>query len=208
MGTRTLVGSRQLPMQDARVEYLPGFLDASEADAICAALRDELRWEQHHVRIVGKTIPSPRLSAWYGDEGLSYAYSGMRLRAEGWTPTLAGLRDRLEALLGQRFNTVLANLYRSGADSMGVHADDEPELGPRPVIASVSLGAARRFAFAHKARKAEPCRVELEHGSLLLMAGDTQRHWRHGIAKTKKPVGERINLTFRTIVSAPGTRAG
>jgi alkylated DNA repair dioxygenase AlkB len=199
---RVFEGARRLPMVGAQVDYVPGFLDARTADETFERLLKELRWEQHHVRIAGKQIPSPRLSAWYGDEGLSYAYSGMRLRAAGWTPTLTALRERLRGLVGHEFNTVLANRYRTGSDSMGVHADDEPELGPRPVIASVSLGAVRRFSLSHRTRKdVEPQRIDLEHGSLLLMSEETQSHWRHGLSKTKKPVGERINLTFRQILT-------
>ncbi len=191
-----------LDLPDADVVYDPAFLAPGEADALLAALLDEVTWEQHHVRIAGKCIPSPRLSAWHGDPGVAYRYSGTTYRADGWTPTLAALRDRLLERTGHRFDSVLVNRYRDGADSMGWHADDELELGPEPVIASISLGAARRFALKHKRRKdVDPVRLELAHGSLLLMSGATQAHWRHAVPKTARPVGERVNLTFRRIVA-------
>lgn len=182
--------------------YDPAFLPPGAADALLAALLEEVRWEQHHVRIAGKRIPSPRLSAWYGEPGVEYRYSGTTYRAEGWTPALEALRARLEHETGSRFDSVLVNRYRSGTDSMGWHADDEPELGPRPVIASVSLGATRRFSLKHRTRKdLDSVRLDLTHGSLLLMSGDTQSHWRHAVPKTARPVGERVNLTYRRIAA-------
>jgi alkylated DNA repair dioxygenase AlkB len=192
--------ARRLPLEQGCVDYLPGFLDEREADELLRLLHEQVRWEQHHVRIYGRQVPSPRLSAWSGDAGITYAYSGMVLRAEGWTPALAELRARVEATSRRVFNSVLLNRYRSGADSMGWHADDEAELGPEPCIASVSLGATRRFRLRHRRRKdLDPVAIDLEHGSLLLMSGQTQAHWRHAVPKTKRPVGERINLTFRNI---------
>jgi len=197
---RRLRSACRLPLVDGTVDYLSDFLEPTEADELFRRLQHDVRWEQHHVRIAGKRIPSPRLSAWYGDPGLTYAYSGILLRAEGWIPALSELREQIEAKTSQRFNTVLANRYRSGADSMGWHSDDEPELGPRPVIVSVSLGAVRRFVLAHRTRRdLKPTHLDLEHGSLLLMEGETQRHWRHSIPKTRTAPGERINLTFRYI---------
>ncbi len=192
--------SQRLDLPDGDVVYEPGFLSLEEADALAASLFEQIEWEQHHVRIAGKRIPSPRLSAWYGDKGVAYAYSGNTYRADGWTPALAELRSRLEQHTGSSFNSVLVNRYRSGADSMGWHSDDERELGPQPVIASMSLGAVRRFSLKHRVRKDVPSvRLELAHGSLLLMAGETQSHWRHAVTKTARPVGERLNLTYRNV---------
>jgi alkylated DNA repair dioxygenase AlkB len=199
---RQLRNAHRLRLVDASLDYVAGFLSPAEADAFLGRLQRDVPWQQHHVRIAGKRIPSPRLSAWYGDPGLTYAYSGMVLRTRGWIPVLADLRERVDATTSHHFNTVLVIRYRDGADSMGWHADDERELGPQPVIASISLGVIRGFSLAHRSRKdVPPVRIELEHGSLLLMAGETQKHWRHSLPKTRKPIGERINLTFRRIVS-------
>jgi len=146
----------------------------------------------------GRVVDSPRLSAWIGDEDAVYRYSGTRFVPRPWTPELLALRDRVAAACGVPFNSVLANLYRDGADRMGWHSDDEPELGPRPVIASVSLGAERTFRFRAKAG-GETVAIELPHGSLLTMAGDTQRLYRHELPARKRVTGPRINLTFRWI---------
>jgi alkylated DNA repair dioxygenase AlkB len=127
------------------VTYEPAFLGAAEASSLLRELLQEVRWRQDHLRIHGREIPFPRLTAWYGDPGAVYTYSGIANRPLAWTPGLARLRDRLRASVGAAFNSALLNLYRTGSDSMGWHADDEPELGPRPVVASGSLGAARRF---------------------------------------------------------------
>ena len=142
----------------------------------------------------------PRLNAWYGDPGCRYGYSGTRFEPLPWTETLTDIKERLTATLGVAFNSMLANRYRDGRDSVAWHSDDEPELGRNPVIASVSLGATRRFTLKHKSRRdIRPLAVDLTHGSLLVMSGPTQHQWLHQIAKTTRIVGERINLTFRYI---------
>ena len=165
------------------------------------ALRTELRWEEKEIRLFGKTIVSPRLSAWYGEPGTRYRYSGLTLEATGWTPSLEEVRSRVEELAGLSFNAVLCNLYRDENDSMGLHADAEPELGPEPVIASVSLGAVRRFTMRpRRPRDGTTFTLELPSGSVLVLSGPTQAHWRHGVPKYSSPTGERINLTFRRIV--------
>lgn len=191
---------RTLDVPDADVGYLPDFLPAGLADALFAALHAETRWSQHRVRLFGREHPSPRLSAWYGDPGARYCYSGQTLIPLPWTASLASVRERVERFCGQPFDGVLLNLYRDGRDGMGWHSDDERELGAEPSIASVSLGAARRFSLKHRTRRdVAPRSLVLEHGSLLWMRGATQQHWRHSIPKTRTPVGARLNLTFRAI---------
>ncbi|MBK9655518.1 MAG: alpha-ketoglutarate-dependent dioxygenase AlkB [Rhodanobacteraceae bacterium] len=189
-----------MALADADVRYQPDWLPEAAADVLLRALIDEIRWTQHHVRIFGRELPSPRLSAWIGDPGASYTYSRVRHEPLPWTPTLAVLRARLRAESGIDFNSVLANRYRDGRDSMGWHADDEPELGAEPVIASVSLGATRQMRFRRRRGDGSaPVAVALEHGSLLWMAGRTQQFYQHAIHKTRTEVGERINLTFRVL---------
>ena len=161
--------------------------------------------------IFGKVTPLPRLTAWYGDEGAGYEYSGIRNEPLEWTAELARLRDEAGEAAGVSFNSVLLNLYRDGSDSVSWHSDDEPELGQDPTIASVSLGATRRFKLRHKATRETVVR-DLEDGSLLLMSGNSQRLWEHCITKTRRPVGKRINLTFRVVGTevqgSPGVRLG
>ena len=170
------------------------------SDDLFLALQKEIDWQRDIIRIFGREIPAPRLSAWYGDPGVRYRYSGISLTAVGWTDTLLRIKSRVEEVAGLAFNSVLLNLYRDGADGMSWHSDDEHELGINPVIASFSLGAARRFQFKHKQRR-DRARIEvtLEHGSLLLMRGAIQHYWKHCLPKTRRPTAPRINLTFRTI---------
>jgi alkylated DNA repair dioxygenase AlkB len=197
------------PAADLRLdrEWLVGDL----AQALLTTLRETIEWDTHRIRIFGREVDSPRLSCWIGDPGAAYTYSRTRFEPRPWPEALRPLRERLHAQLGVDFNSVLANRYRDGDDRMGWHSDDEPELGPRPVIASVSLGAPRRFLLKPRAATAAPGRgarenarpltIELPPGSLLVMAGDTQRHYRHALPGTARTVGERINLTFRRIVN-------
>jgi alkylated DNA repair dioxygenase AlkB len=184
-------------LMDATLAYAPHAL--RDADAWFARLRDEVPWERHRIRLFGREIDSPRLSSWIGDADAVYTYSGTRFEPHAWTPTLATLRDWLESVLDARFNSVLANLYRDGRDSMGWHSDDEPELGAEPVIASLSFGAARRFRLRHRRDPAQRLELELASGSLLVMRGTTQRHYRHDLPRTARPIAPRINLTFRWI---------
>ena len=186
---------------DGDVLFYPEPPWTARASALFEQLHSELEWREGFVNIFGKSYKQPRLFAWYGDADASYAYSGTRYEPNPWTPTLLELRLQLEALCDCSFNSVLANLYRDGADGMGLHADDEPELGSEPTIASLSFGAPRAFRFKHKRRKdIDPIRLTLASGSLLLMRGATQQHWKHEVPKTKKPCGPRVNLTFRRIV--------
>lgn len=182
------------------LDYRPGWLAPAEADVLLPALSSEIPWEQHHVRLFGRTLPAPRLSCWIGDPDAAYTYSAVRFEPRPWTPQLAALRDRLNVAFGAGFNSVLANRYRNGADGMGWHSDDEPELGPQPLIASLSLGAPRRFLLRERGG---PWRGEilLEHGSLLRMAGASQARTQHSLPKTARPVAERLNLTFRQIAA-------
>ncbi|WP_170843603.1 alpha-ketoglutarate-dependent dioxygenase AlkB [Luteibacter sp. UNCMF331Sha3.1] len=187
-----------MDLAGADVTFAPAWLEASEGDRLLAHLLASLPWEVHRIRMFGRVVDSPRLSAWMGDEGAVYRYSGTRFVPHPWIPELLALRDRVAAACGVPFNSVLANLYRDGADRMGWHSDDEPELGAQPVIASVSLGAERTFRFRAKAG-GEPTAIALTHGSLLTMAGDTQRLYKHELPPRKRVSDPRINLTFRHI---------
>jgi alkylated DNA repair dioxygenase AlkB len=190
----------RVAMPDADVFYLE-HLPLAQPDAqVLRRLIAEIAWRSEEVAMWGRRVPQPRLTAWYGDPGARYAYSGLQLDPLPWTPLLAGIKTRVEEAAGSGFNSVLLNHYRDNHDSIGFHSDDEAELGERPVIASLSLGAERTFILKHKRSKtAPPVHLRLASGSLLLMKGDTQRCWRHGILKESRPCGPRVNLTFRTI---------
>ncbi|HWB50407.1 MAG TPA: alpha-ketoglutarate-dependent dioxygenase AlkB [Stellaceae bacterium] len=192
---------KPLAIQDAEVLYLDRLPLAPSAGRVLARLIAEVPWRCEAVVMWGRRVPQPRLTAWYGDPGRRYAYSGLQLEPLPWTPLLADLKTRVEAVVGAGFNSVLLNYYRDHRDSIGFHSDNEPELGERPVIASLSLGAERVFVLKHKtSKRVPPVVLPLASGSLLLMKGDTQRHWRHGIAKESRPCGPRVNLTFRQIL--------
>ncbi|RUL73109.1 alpha-ketoglutarate-dependent dioxygenase AlkB family protein [Dyella choica] len=197
---------QRLPLADADVYYSPCWLAAGEADELLGHLLDEVPWERHRLRVFGREVDAPRLSCWIGDPGAIYVYSRSRFEPRPWTPSLLSLRARVELACAARFNSVLANLYRSGQDSMGWHSDDEPELGAQPIIASISLGVERRFRFRRRVPPgtgtARPVGLTLSHGSLLCMAGDTQHHYQHDLPKSTGTSGSRINLTFRMINSA------
>lgn len=190
----------------AVVTYEPRFLAAPIAEALFAALVAELPLRVEDVVLFGRRIPQPRLSLWMGDASASYRYSGVTRQPAPWHPLVRDLAERASAACGECFNSVLVNLYRDGRDSMGFHADDEPELGPAPVIASLSLGAARTFVVrAKKTRASGPgraplLRLALEPGSLLVMSGATQRETVHGVPKEPLVAAPRLNLTFRRIL--------
>lgn len=188
-----------LSLPDAKVSLDRTFFTPAESDALFTDLTATIAWEQKPIMFMGKQVMQPRLTAWYGDEGKSYTYSGLTVQPMTWTPTLLTMKARVETLAGITFNSVLLNRYRTGQDSVGWHSDDEPELGTNPVIASVSLGAARNFQFKHKHNPDLKLTIELMHGSLLLMRGTTQDFWKHQIPKTTKVLAPRINLTFRVI---------
>jgi alkylated DNA repair dioxygenase AlkB len=199
MADNTQTNVEVLPMPDAKVTLYRGFFTAAESDRLLQELSDKIDWKRESAVFAGGKVPLPRLTAWYGDAGKSYSYSGITVHPNPWTPTLLRIKERVEAIAGVKFNSVLLNFYRNEQDSVGWHSDDEPELGTNPVIASVSFGAERTFQFKHKENPDLRQSVGLSHGSLLLMAGSTQHHWKHQIPKTKKPHGPRINLTFRII---------
>jgi alkylated DNA repair dioxygenase AlkB len=189
-----------IPMQDAEVYYLRHLPLAQPHHVVMNQLIDEVPWRAENIVVWGKTYPQPRLIAWYGDVGMIYTYSGIQLEPLAWTRTLLDIKSRIEAVAGTDFNSVLLNYYRDQRDSMGLHSDDEPELGERPILASLSLGEERIFVLKHKRAKAlKPVRLKLASGSLLLMRGETQRYWKHGIDKETRPCGPRVNLTFRRI---------
>ena len=181
-----------------------GWLPDGPATALMEALMGDIPWTRHRLRIFGREVDAPRLSCWIGDPGAMYRYSGTGFAPEPWPAALVPVRDAVSEAAGVAFNSVLANLYRNGQDAMGWHSDDERELGREPVIASLSLGATRRFVLKARAADADGrfARhvLELPHGSLLVMRGDTQTRFRHALPRTARPVGPRINLTFRQIL--------
>lgn len=188
---------RELLPFDGIARLVPSFVDANTADECFAGILAETPWEHRHIVMFGREVLQPRLACWYGD--YAYSYSGIRLEPRPWTGRLDELRQLCEDASGATFNSCLANLYRDGRDSMGWHADDEPELGSEPVIASLSLGATRMFRMRHRESRTV-VDIALEHGSLLVMGGLMQKCWVHELPKTAKPVGQRINLTFRSII--------
>jgi alkylated DNA repair dioxygenase AlkB len=188
----------QLDMPDADLKYYPNFIAASEAAILMQALHQSLEWRQEQITLYGKTFDVPRLQAWYGDKSARYQYSNLSLRPLPWNSVLLALKQKCENASNSHFNSVLANLYRHGQDGMGRHADNEPELGQQPVIASLSFGEERNLDFYHNTTK-NKVRLPLHNGSLLVMSGDTQKYWQHSVAKTKKKLAQRINLTFRYI---------
>lgn len=182
-----------------RLLYDPGYYAPAEADAFFAWLRSDVPWRQE----VAHGNPLPRLNAWFADDGLRYSYSGLSHVGSGWLPDLASAKEKVEAASAATFNSLLLNRYRNGQDSIGFHTDAEPELGVNPVVATVSFGSERDFLLRHRQTK-ELLTCRVGHGSLLVMAGTSQHHWLHAVPKTDEPVGERISLTFRLILSPRG----
>ncbi len=178
------------------------FADAFRSDSaqLMDSLRADTHWTRHRLRLFGKTIDAPRLSAWHAEAGCNYRYSGLSLEPEPLSATLCVIRARIETLVGHAFDSVLLNLYRDGHDSMGWHSDDEPELGPAPQIASLSLGATRRFCLRRRGQTRTALSLDLENGSLLLMEAPLQQYWQHCIPKTRRETSPRINLTWRKIL--------
>jgi len=202
----------RVTLPDGDAWLMEGFIEPADADTYLERLLADVAWEQHQIRIFGRRIATPRLSAWYGDPGARYCYSGLMLEPLDWLPAIAELKAQIESRVSGHFNnysnsydnnyynSALLNLYRNGADSMGWHSDDEPELGDQPMIASLSLGAERRFRLKHRTRtEVDPVALTLTHGSLLIMCGDTQKNWKHALPKTSSTCEPRVNLTFRFV---------
>ncbi len=189
-----------LDLPDAELLLYPAIeLGCSHGELLHRLIRDT-PWQAEEITVFGKTHLQPRLLAWYGDPEARYTYSGIPHQPRPWSALLTRLKARVEQVTGSRFNSVLLNYYRDQRDSMGLHADDEPELGAEPVIASLSLGEERKLVFRHRSRRElKTVSVPLPPGSLLVMRGPTQRHWKHGIRKLTRPCGPRVNLTFRRV---------
>jgi alkylated DNA repair dioxygenase AlkB len=181
---------------------IEGFYQENNAQDLFDVLLDRLDWQEERIFVYGRWLKVPRLMCWYGDEGALYQYSGVNHQPLPWIEPLLSIKHKIESHWHCSFNSVMANLYRNGSDSMGRHADDEKELGQDPLIASLSLGEQRILKFRHQKTK-EVLDVILNHGDLLLMAGDIQHNWQHELPKTKKQKAERINLTFRKILFNP-----
>jgi alkylated DNA repair dioxygenase AlkB len=192
-------GFERLEMPEADVIFYRTFFSEARANVFYEELYRNANWRQEQIKLYGKLIDLPRRTAWYGDEGRSYTYSGITVTPNPWMPVLLEIKKEIEIVSGVIFNSVLLNLYRTERDSVAWHSDDEPELGRNPVIGSVSFGATRRFQFKHKRDKAPRQKIDLPHGSYLLMKGLTQHSWLHQVPKETKPLGARINLTFRVI---------
>lgn len=188
-------------LKDAQLLYIPQLYSAAQADSLLQQLLDELPLSQCEITLFGKRHRIPRLQSWHGDAQATYRYSGTEFTPNPWTPTLLEIKHTVEQAVHAHFNSVLCNWYRHGQDGMGWHSDDEPELGPNPTIASLTLGQPRPFKMQHKQDKSLRWEQTLAHGSLLLMAGSTQHYWRHHIPKSRKPMAGRMNLTFRQVLN-------
>ncbi len=191
---------QRLDLAGANIRYCRAFLDARDRHCYFTEVLETTPLTQDEIVMFGRKLFVPRLASWHGESDTGYTYSNIALEPRPWTPALSALKARVECSLETRFNSVLVNLYRDGRDSVAWHADDEPELGPAPFIASLSLGATRRFQLRNQADATLKHALDLHDGSLLTMAGATQHEWMHQIPKTKREVGPRLNLTFRTVV--------
>lgn len=188
-------------LPNAELFYVPNFFNYQESDNYFKIIKDQTNWQHDDIKVFGKTYKQPRLTALYGETNQTYSYSNITMHPEAFTSNLFDIKSKVEKFSDEKFNTLLINLYRDGNDSNGWHADNEKELGKNPVIASVSFGEERHFHFKHRRLKNERHKLNLEHGSLLLMKGEMQHYWLHQIAKTKKKIEPRINLTFRRLVN-------
>lgn len=189
----------QLNLPDSEIEYHPHFLEKTKANTYFEFLKRTVPWRHDTIKVFGKEYPQPRLTALYASNDRAYSYSNITMKPFPFTDELLEIKQKIEIHTGAKFTTCLLNLYRDGRDSNGWHADNEKELGANPVIASLTLGQERFFHLKHRKDKTQKQKILLEHGSLLLMGGETQNHWLHQIPKTTRPIGERINLTFRFI---------
>lgn len=185
-------------IRNGELLHIRNFLDKKQSDHYFKLLLETTDWKQETMKMYGKSLMFPRLTAWYGDRDKTYAFSGITLQPNAWSSDLLEIKRKVESHVDVTFNSVLLNRYRHGNDSISWHSDNEKELGKNPVIASVNLGATRVFQLKHIQTK-EKITIELTDGSLLIMLGELQHFWLHQIPKTQKAVGERINLTFRFI---------
>jgi alkylated DNA repair dioxygenase AlkB len=176
------------------VEFPPEY----DSDKIFKTLLDDIPWIQNVIELYGIKVKEPRLTSWHSD--YSYTYSRNRRDPQPWTPMLLDLKTLAETVAASSFNGVLLNLYRTGEDSIGFHADNEKEFGHNPTIVSMSFGGMRLFELQNIYDSSQRVILKLESGSILIMSGETQTYWKHGVRKTKKPVEPRINLTFRNII--------
>ncbi|GHF85528.1 alpha-ketoglutarate-dependent dioxygenase AlkB family protein [Thalassotalea marina] len=188
-----------IPLPDASLVFYPNFIAFAESKVLANTLYEKIQWRQDQLYMYGRLIDIPRLQAWYGDAGTDYQYSNLKLNPQPWNDELLALRHVISEKSQASFNSVLANCYRDHHDSVGWHSDDEPELGPEPVIASLSLGAERYFHMKHK-QSGEKFKLKLPSGSLLIMKGKTQSFWQHAVLKSRQMAPYRINLTFRKIL--------
>lgn len=191
---------QEFNLPDAQLIYYTNCFSKTESDTYFERLRTTTNWQEDDITIFGKTYKQPRLTALYSNTEKSYSYSSMTMYPNIFSKDILDIKSKVESLSNHNFNTVLLNFYRNGNDSNGWHADNEKELGKHPVIASVTFGEERPFHFKHRTLKELRHKLILEHGSLLIMKGQMQEHWLHQIAKTKKDIGERINLTFRNLI--------
>lgn len=191
--------SIELNMPDADVLYYPQFFNNETSDRYLKLLLKTIEWQEDSIKVFGKTYLQPRLTALYANNSNSYTYSNITMYPLMFTDDLLEIKSAIENEIGTTFTSCLANLYRNGQDSNGWHADNEKELGKQPIIASITFGAERIFHFKHKKDNTLKTKILLNHGSLLIMKGDTQNNWLHQLPKTKKRIAERINLTFRII---------
>jgi alkylated DNA repair dioxygenase AlkB len=190
----------RIALPEAEVYLQRGFPTSIAPDIALQRLIGETPWRSETIKLWGRDVAQPRLTAWYGDPGRNYTYSGLTMKAEPWTPLLRALKADVERAAGEQFNSVLLNYYRNERDSVGYHSDNEKELGPTPSIASLSFGDTRSFVFKSRRKKHKPMRIALEGGTLLLMKGPTQQNWLHAIEKETQSCGPRVNLTFRRIL--------
>ena len=186
-------------LPNANIKLIESFLSPNESNKAMDSLINTVQWQQDYIKMYGKQIPLPRLTAWYGDSGREYSYSGIPMKPHPWNDELLKIKNLIEAECESKFSSVLLNLYRDGSDSVSWHQDDEKELGQNPTIASLSLGEARKFQLKHIHDENLKEALNLTNGSLLVMKGETQHFWKHQIPKTKKKIGQRLNLTFRLI---------
>jgi len=190
---------KHLDLSDSNIIYYPYFIASEVATQYFKIFKETIPWQQDDIKVFGKVYAQPRLTAFYGNGPKSYSYSNITMQPRPFTKELLEIKHKIEAIDGVTFNSCLLNLYRTGRDSNGWHADDEKELGQNPIIASISLGKERSFHLRYKRNPKIKHKIVLGTGSLLLMKGNTQHHWQHQIPKTTKPIKERINLTFRLL---------